>query len=539
MLEKRSLSRLVCQSTFVLVKFCRCGNWTTNIGGRLHPLSHFVSPATSACFASPRFFRPQTLPLTSLFTAPIYRMTTVDKVHDVFMSYKGRSPQQIYFDACKSLRCEVNSRFHAGLSTKIDDFFYLEDLDVSSNYFGPRGCLAVLQIVQSQHRLKSLNLHKCGVDDEVVAQLVEVMQDHPRLRSVNLSGNTLISVYSGRHFARVIKHNVSIVHLNLSDTRIGKNVADVLNRRCHANLKMMEEYFSDDWFHMKDMFLGLDVDGSGWVNLRNVVGSVVFPLVQEKLEERIKLMKPKKREDNAIDINSFLELTYLNYKTRAEILQRMDSSDGKSDPAEQNVRANWKLLAAEFKKCNAECADLHRVRIRDKTLAASAVSQMVQVAIEKASKTPATAATETSATPSDGAPNNDAVRHVSSVHLWQAVHAAPTQASPATGRARQSFMNAFAGKTWKLPVSFLRLVIQMYRDAAMASGPTLAVHRLLTQPLETDLEWLRLDLLKPQFAKFSIPLEETLLSMEETVNLLDEYYDVVRVPKPLALSAIS
>lgn len=446
-------------------------------------------------------------------------MTTVDKVHDIFMGFKGRSPRQVYVDAACDLGCKPNSRFTASLSDVVDDFYYMEELDVAGNYFGPKGCLAVLKIVQCQQRLKTADLSGTGADDAFTAELVEVMQDHPRLRAIRLNDNPLISVYSGKGFARVVKLNVNFVELQLRGTHIGDNAAKALQQCCDRNRRNMEVYFSDDWFRMKDMFCGLDVDGSGWVNIKNVVGSVVFPLVQEKLQDRIVTMKPRKREDNCIDVTTFFELTYLNFKTQDEIVIYAEND---RDPTYDAMTGNWaSLIKAMASQGGCTSSQLYRVHVGDVALTEEQAARIVSNAVDAQKRK----------TDEDGDPAQDVVDITAGV-LQQAVRAVVPRRNNAT---RNSFLADVNTKVWTLPPTLVRAVLTVFENAPPQG---LVASTVLDGKYESPYEFLKLRALRQQFQRFSIPVECTLLTMPETVNLFEEYYDTLRVPKPMSFEQV-
>jgi hypothetical protein len=442
-------------------------------------------------------------------------MTTVDKVHNVFLSFKGRSPRQIYLDAASQYKAKLNSAFAESLSDKVDDFWYLEDLDLSNNYFGPKGCMAVLKIVQSQQRLRSLNLNGCGLDENVVMELVEVMQDHPRLRDISLADNPDISIFCGKLFARVVKLNVNIINLDLSNTHVGRNVAQVLHQACERNRKAMEAYFMDDWFRMQDMFLGLDVDGSGWINIKNMVGSVIYPLIQEKLEERIATLKPRRREDNCIDVVTFMELTYLNFKNREEIRKRADEI---RDTVYDTIVGNWILLMKEIAAAGAVCTEVGKVQQRDFALTRKQAASIVEKAKEAQKQK-----------------NNDEGYEpvepidIKAVTMRKAIAECDVPATPSLIKRRQSFLDRLDEKRFALPPSMVRAICALF-DGAPPQG--LPARTVLDARIETPFETLNVQCLEADFAQYSIAMDMT-LTMEEVVNLFDEYYHVVRTPKPL------
>jgi hypothetical protein len=447
-------------------------------------------------------------------------MTTVDKVHNVFLSFKGRSPRQIYLDATKEFKAKVNSTFADSLSDKVDDFYYLQELNVANNYFGPKGCLAVLKIVQSQQRLRSLDMSGCGLDDIVVAEFVEVMQDHPRLREISLANNPDISVFSGKALSRVARLNVNIIRLDLTNTHVGRNVANALTAACQRNRAAIEVYFSDDYFRMKDMFIGLDVDGGGWVNIKNMVGSVIYPLIQEKLEERIAQTNPKKREDNCIDVTTFMQLTYHNFKDKEEILVRSEES---RDAAYDTIVGNWATLLKAFLSAGAVSTHIGRVAHREAALTDKQAAAIVEKAVQL----------QKAKTEEDGEPAQQPVNVTAPVLLTaikQCVPPPAKTAAPSTTK-RLSFLDKIDKKRWSLPPSMVRAVMAHYEKAPPQG---IGAIKILEAKFETDFEHLKTDVLEEAFRRYSVPLELTQITLEEMVNVLDEYYDIIRVPKALS-----
>lgn len=445
------------------------------------------------------------------------RMTTVDKAHELFMSFKGRSPRQIYVDACNGLSCKVNSGFAAALSDTVDDFYGMEELILEGNFFGNKGCLAIIPIIQCQQELKKINLANCGINDDMVTELVEVLQDHPRLRSCDLSGNKHISVYSGKGLVHAVKMNVNIIELKLDDTHIGRNVANVISQLCHKNLTTMVTYFGDDFFKMKDMFIGLDVDGSGWVNLTNVIGSVMYPMIRERLSVRIAQVKPKRRADNCVDVNTFMELVYLNYKTSAEIGEHAASTENE---AAANIKSNWILLLEVLTKKQAFCPQLHKFRVRTRLLSDSDAESIVDTALGFAK---------------EGEESAGPLVQISVQHLFRAMK--ELNAGSPRGYAYRSFLTSqtVPTRTWLLPPPMLRCIVDAFKDTPESGMP---VSEFLEKKFETDMEWLKMTFLKEQFIKYSIPLAESLMTLQEAANLLDEQYDVIRVDKPFTIEQI-
>jgi hypothetical protein len=445
-------------------------------------------------------------------------MTTVDKAHELFMSFDGRSPKQIYIDRCKELGTRVNSKLTTQLSDQVNDFFHLEELNVSGNFFGPKGTLALLPLLQCHPRLIRVNFSGAGVDDGCVLQLVEILRDHPRIREVDLSNNSEISVFSGKPISQVVQMNINLIGFSLEGTNIGTNVAAVVNRLCHKNRSQMEDYFTDHYFRMKDMFIGLDVDGSGWVNINTFISSVVFPWIQEKLKDRIAEVKPKKREDNCIDINTFMTLTYLTYKSKDDINHRIAEADalghdGKhvTDATEKMIVVNWKALVGALREANQKCSKLTHCRIRYAKLTHEQAKEIVSEA-------------------SKSAANGD----IPVAELWKAVRKVLPGGSRTPYRRTSSFFFNQRTSQWALPASLVQQLQEEWGKAPRGVGAQIVLKKKFLTPLHK----VNLGLLRKQFNQFSIPIDETLLTLQEIANMMNEYWEVIRTDKTLTFADI-
>jgi hypothetical protein len=425
-------------------------------------------------------------------------MTTVDKAHLLLMSFQGKSLRSIYKDECAKVGAKVNQHLAAELSDEVNAFEN-ENFDVSAHYLGPKGSLALLPLLQCQQRLAFVNFSSIGVDDGMVVQLVEILTDHPRIRYIDLSNNKDISVYSGKHCVRVMQLNINIVGLVLTNTRVGDNVAEMLRRKGEKNSAAMESYFSNDYFKMKDVFTGLDVDGSGWVHINSVVGNIVYPMIREKLQRRIDTMRIKKRADNCINLDTFFRLAFIGYKQKEDIQLRL----GEEEKSYRRIGQNWVALQDALRNQGATCDDLYKARVRTVALTEENANTVVAKAVEIAGS-----------------------KAISAKDIWAARRSIGSL-SP-RGRQRKSFLAADSGVAWSLPVPLVRDLHAFYEQR---EGKAATAEELLGQRFETELEWLNTDFLRNKFRSVGMPLEDTTLDLSEAVNMFDEYYDACRVNK--------
>ena len=547
-------------------------------------------------------------------------MTTVYKHKLLMLSFQGRSPQQIYIDACTENGVRVQKALLELLSNIPDDFSKLQQLLCPEILFGTRGCMALLPIVQCSRSLRRLNLRGCGITDAFVVQLVEAIQEHPNVRNVDLSYNPNITVNSAKAVVKLCELNTNLMSFQLEETHIGRNVAKAVTTRCEANRHRLVSYFADDYFRMKDLFAMVDADASGWVHIKTIIGSVGAPILQERLVERIAMKRPKKRQDNCIHINTFLELVYLNYKTLSEIAERATNASGEDDdqPAD-TIKSNWALLLASFRKHNVICSALTKCRFRKFLMSPSEADELVAAALDLQKEAdgaddeyvpPSTASSGGSAGQTTAPPPKD----LDAVHLLSAAKGLfPTLPQPAktfgflveraedyvspillrigTGSRAMSITdlngsNAPSGSspsicgdnededpphTWNLPPAMARAIVQLFAQKKAASStvsptsaPSLSTttspnHHQVATPTttstsrredlliddfldsdpETELEILKINTLYSKYIEIGVPTDMSHITLQEAVNLLDEYYDIVRVDKVFTVAQIA
>ncbi|KAF8297160.1 hypothetical protein TcYC6_0083010 [Trypanosoma cruzi] len=267
-------------------------------------------------------------------------MTTMQKVDATLARFDRKSPRAAYAQICEEMGIHPQKSLSLLLSDAPRDWDKHRVLECKNFILGPKGCMALVPVLLCSRSLRRVSLPGCHVTDEFVAQLAETLQDHQCIRSVDLSDNPLVTVYSADPIIKLLRVNKNIVRFSLEGTHIGTNVANLINDLCDKNHEEVANYFADDYFRMKNIFNYLDGDGSGWVSLRGLVLNAPFPVLQEQLIERVALRRPRKRSDGTISVNTFLELVYYNYKTDVEIAKRAKEADTEY----YNIIVNWKRL---------------------------------------------------------------------------------------------------------------------------------------------------------------------------------------------------
>ncbi|EKF39535.1 hypothetical protein MOQ_000235 [Trypanosoma cruzi marinkellei] len=267
-------------------------------------------------------------------------MTTMQMVDATLARFDRKSPRAAYAQICEEMGIHPQKSLSLLLSDAPRDWDKHRVFECKNFILGPKGSMALVPVLLCSRSLRRVSLPGCQVTDEFVAQLAETLQDHQSIRSVDLSDNPLVTVYSADPIIKLLRVNKNIVRFSLEGTHIGTNVANLINDLCDKNHEEVANYFADDYFRMKNIFNYLDGDGSGWVSLRGLVLNAPFPVLQEQLIERVALRRPRKRSDGTISVNTFLELVYYNYKTDVEIAKRAKEADTEY----YNIIVNWKRL---------------------------------------------------------------------------------------------------------------------------------------------------------------------------------------------------
>ena len=122
-----------------------------------------------------------------------------------------------YAAACKHLNIRPNSEIEKIFSeaTSLD----MRTLDLTRNYLGPKGLLALLPMIQDRHSIEDVILRKNGVNNTVIELLCQVLKSHRGVRSIDLAKNP-ISHIAGRHLLTLLQNNTRITQLDISETAL-------------------------------------------------------------------------------------------------------------------------------------------------------------------------------------------------------------------------------------------------------------------------------------------------------------------------------
>jgi CRP-like cAMP-binding protein len=122
----------------------------------------------------------------------------------------------------------------------------IEDLDLSGNYIGNRGILALLDVIESSlpnfrclnisnQKLYNTDLSEDSVKgNATVDRIVDVLKAHPTANALDISNNP-ISNYAGRKLLGLVQLNSRMCRVELHDTRVDFDLRKRIQSQCEKN----------------------------------------------------------------------------------------------------------------------------------------------------------------------------------------------------------------------------------------------------------------------------------------------------------------
>lgn len=523
---------------------------------------------------------------------PLPKMTTIARIDATLARFDRKSPRDAYKQVCEELDVHYQKAIYNSLPDVPSAFHRIQTLNLEDCLLGSKGCMALLPIILVSTALRRVCLRSCGISDEFVKELCEIAQGHQGIREVDICDNELVTVYSATHIISLMRNNSNMTSFDVEGTHIGTNVANIIAALAQENTTKMTSYYQDNYFKMKDLFNYLDENGYGWVPLKSLLLNCPYPMLQEQFVERIATKKPRKRSDNTISINSFLNLVYMNYKSETEIAQHGESN---IDEPYVFMVANWKQIIDAVARYNESSSvtvtleeeGLHRLRIREYLLTNENASELVQGAVnlvadqltERGEELGETVALSAAVLVTANKTTYEIPPSTKPVYSFFQVRDANYIPDCMRNGSRifsmgnlnmleQSMQGTFsdigmldseASHTFSLPACLVKMIVDFFnrehgklprkkesaipdsprtkRDKAMekASIPT---ETFLAAEFVTDFEKVCPRLLADYFSRYALTIEDTTITLQEMVNVLDELYVQTRIDSILTLSQI-
>lgn len=134
---------------------------------------------------------------------------------------------------CRALSLKANTT----LMKCADNISSGEVVDLSQNYVGANGLQAMTTLLSKNGNLSELRLPQNGLNNDSIVFLCRSLKQHPRLRVIDLSGNTNVSLTSGVALLSLIQHNPALCEVNLAGTQVPEAVLKKIAIGCEHNIK--------------------------------------------------------------------------------------------------------------------------------------------------------------------------------------------------------------------------------------------------------------------------------------------------------------
>eukprot|EP00659_Diplonema_papillatum_P001767 gene1767-2695_t len=121
-----------------------------------------------------------------------------------------------YAAACRDMHLKPNSQLE---NIFVEATTTITRLDLSKNYVGPKGIMALLKAIEEKQELEELVLGSNGLTNVVMDQLCAMLRTHKNIRMVDLSDNP-ISHIAGRYLLSALQVNQNITCVKLEGTAL-------------------------------------------------------------------------------------------------------------------------------------------------------------------------------------------------------------------------------------------------------------------------------------------------------------------------------
>ncbi|CBZ23645.1 conserved hypothetical protein [Leishmania mexicana MHOM/GT/2001/U1103] len=132
----------------------------------------------------------------------------------------GPSLRDVYARCCEAQQCRPNSYLMRKLPVQPEFTYSVEEIDLSANYVGHNGFVAVLHLLEHLPRLRVVYFNNMSLDNVDAESLCYALATNHTVREVHLEHNPGISLPSMRHFTALLRVNRRIEVLRLAGTRL-------------------------------------------------------------------------------------------------------------------------------------------------------------------------------------------------------------------------------------------------------------------------------------------------------------------------------
>jgi hypothetical protein len=149
--------------------------------------------------------------------------------------YFGPSLHDVYIRCCELQHCRPNSYLLKKLPSNPKFTGSVEELDLTSNYLGHNGFVAVLDLLEHLPRLHSVFFNDMSLDNTDVEHLCELLTNNTSIRCIQLRNNTKITLPATKQLSKLLRSNKRITSLILHGTKIGATLIASLEAEASRN----------------------------------------------------------------------------------------------------------------------------------------------------------------------------------------------------------------------------------------------------------------------------------------------------------------
>lgn len=148
--------------------------------------------------------------------------------------FAGLSLRDIYRLKCEELTIKKNSKLMKELPTTPDAFDEPTKMDLSGNFVGPKGLVALLHVVKMALGLRYIDLRDNQLTNQSVAEICDVAQTHKSLALIDLSDNP-ITIGAGKMLLDLARANPQIEEIHLANTGIREMMLRAIEAQLEKN----------------------------------------------------------------------------------------------------------------------------------------------------------------------------------------------------------------------------------------------------------------------------------------------------------------
>jgi hypothetical protein len=129
-----------------------------------------------------------------------------------------------YARCCAEEQCRPNSFLMGRLPERPSFALAIEALDLSHNYVGHSGLIAILRLLFFLPRVRSVHFCDMSLDNSDAAAICEILASHPTLQALYLAQNPRITLPAARRFFRLLQANPRLTRLSLDGSGLGSDL---------------------------------------------------------------------------------------------------------------------------------------------------------------------------------------------------------------------------------------------------------------------------------------------------------------------------